>query len=835
MTICFMAGILRKSFKLPEAKVHYAPTLDFHTEHIRIELGIDFEKRSIAGSTTLDIVPVRAGIKSAKFDAVELNVTSVTVDGAPSGFDYDNEVLEVPLVRQTARHSVRIEYDAIPRDGVFFTAPDKEHPDKAVQAWSHNEAEAARHWFPCHDHPGDRATSELILTVPREFRVISNGRLLSSEIHGETATYHWREDVPHSTYLTSFVAAKLSVIEEDMDGIKIRYNFPESKKGDVMKYFGETPKIVRILGELVGMKYPYEKYDNTTVEDFIAGGEENIDATTYAMNYYPDTSSEDDFATTYSVPHQGAVSLVAHETAHMWFGDLVTCADWPHAWLNEGFATYFELLYMEKTRGIDHMRWELSSRVGVYFEEDEGEYRRPIVEREYVWPDDIFDGHLYPKAAAMLHELRFMVGDEAFFRGVSSYLKAFARSTAETSDFRKAMEKASGLQLEEFFEQAFYKKGYPEFEVGYAWDDAAKTATLRVKQVQRTEDGTPLFKLPCEVVFYISGERRVFNVIVEGADQTLTFALPSKPDIVEFDPRQWLLKRVKFDKTLDLLLNQLAGSQDASSRAEAATALGKTRSERAIQGLKQAAMEDGFWHVQSCALKALGDMGTPAALEALLGAGVPANRRSRRGLAAALGNFADERARKQLIVLLRDDQSPYVRCDAAIALAKSWPDGALPYLKAAMAVHTVNETLAEACLAAMGKLKDPEVNEMLLDSLRYGKPARVRVGAMKGIKERGRILDEEVPVIKEIILGDKEFRVKQQAVESLVKPLGDTRFLEVMHEASEKEILKPIRRKALETYHELAASAESMTALSKLREEVDQLKEENKRLAGGGP
>ena len=207
-----MAGILRKSFKLPEAKAHYAPTLDFHTEHIKIELGIDFEKRSISGTTTLEIVPVRAGIKSAQFDAVELNVKSVSVDGTPAEFEYDNEVLEVPLVRQTARHTVRIEYDAIPRDGVFFTAPDKEHPDKEVQAWSHNEAEAARHWFPCHDHPGDRATSELILTVPKEFRVISNGRLLSSESHGGTATYHWREDVPHSTFLSLLGAANLSVI-----------------------------------------------------------------------------------------------------------------------------------------------------------------------------------------------------------------------------------------------------------------------------------------------------------------------------------------------------------------------------------------------------------------------------------------------------------------------------------------------------------------------------------------------------------------------------------------------------------------------------------------------
>jgi len=457
-----------------------------------------------------------------------------------------------------------------------------------------------------------------------------------------------------------------------------------------------------------------------------------------------------------------------------------------------------------------------------------------IVNLKLDLPDDIFDAHLYPKAAAMLHELRFIMGDGAFFRGIRAYSEEFARSTVETYDFRKSMEKASGLQLEEFFEQAFYKKGYPEFDVDYAWDDAAKTGTLRVKQVQQTEDGTPVFKLRCEVVFYVSGERRVFNVLLDGADQTLTFALQAKPAIVEFDPRSWLLKKVKFEKTLDLLLNQLSGSEDASSRAEAATALGKMRSDKAIQGLKQAAEKEQFWHVKSCALRGLGDIGTPAALEALLEINPPANRMARRGLATALGTFTDPRAYELLLNLLKNDESPYVRCDAALSLAKAWPEGALPLLKEAMSVHTVNETLAEACLAAMGKLKAQEANGIILASLRYGNPTRVRIGAMKAIKERGRILDDEVPIIKEIILGDKEFRVRQQAVESLVKPLGDTKFVEVMLEASKKERLKPVRRKALETYHELAASAETSATLSKLKAEVEQLKEENRRLVGAG-
>ena len=480
------------------------------------------------------------------------------------------------------------------------------------------------------------------------------------------------------------------------------------------------------------------------------------------------------------------------------------------------------------------MRWEFASRLGVYFDEDEEEYRRPIVERSYVWPDDLFDAHLYPKAAAMLHELRFIMGDEAFFKGIHAYITAFARSNAETYDFRKVMEKSSGQQLEEFFEQAFYKPGYPEFEVSYAWDDEAKVTSLNVKQVQRTEDGTPVFKLPCEIVFYVSGERRVFRVLLDSAQQTLAFSLPSAPSIVEFDPCSWLLKKVKFDKTRVLLLNQLERSQDASSRAEAATALGKMKSEEVIQGLKVAASTDPFWHVRACAFKALGEISTESALDAVLGAGVPSDRKTRRGMAAALGNYTEQRARDILVRLLGSDESPYVRCEAALSLAKAWPEGAFPHLKEGMSYRFGHDTVGEACIAAMGKLKDEEAKKAIIGALSYGRPTRVRIGATKAIKERGSILDEEVPVLKEMMRGDKEWRLRLQAVNELIRPLKDTRFVADVLYVSQRDNNKTIRRKALETYHELTAVAESSAALTKLRTEVEQLKEENKRLAAAG-
>lgn len=826
-----MVARTHKSFHLPESSLHYPPRRDFRTIHVKIELDVDFQKKSLAGACTLEIEPIRADLSNVRFDAVEMNVRGVDVDGTPAKFSYDGSALEVELDKGGKTRLVKIEYDTAPRDGVYFVAPDKEHPEKEVQAWTHTEAEASRYWFPCHDHPADRSSSEVILTVPKEFRVISNGKLVSAHQKGERATFHWREDKPHSCYLTSFVVGKFGEITQEGDGVKLNYNFPEKSREDVLRYFGETPKMMEVLHDLTGMKFPYEKYDQTTVYDFVAGGEENFNATTMAMYYYHDAASAEDFQVSYSTPHMNAVDLVAHELAHQWFGDLVTCADWAHAWLNEGFATYFQALYLERTTGVDQTRWDMYLRTRDYFEEDATQYRRPIVERDYVWPDDVFDSHLYPKAGAMLHELRFIMGDSSFFKGISSYLKKYAYNVADTDDFRKCMEEVSGLSLQEFFEQAFFKPGHPEFGVSYMWDENAKSATLRVRQTQDTANGTPIFKLPCEIVFYVDGKRVVHNVMLDAADQTLTFSLPSRPSVVEFDPRSWLLKEVKFEKGLELLLNQLEQSQDAWSRAEAAVGLGKLRSNMGVPSLKDAAMREQFWHVRASALKALGEIGSPEALTAILECGQPTNRRVRRAFAEALGNYKVEKARGLLVELLLKDESPYVRCEAALALAKAWPEGALANLKEAMKHPTPNETLGEACLDAMGKLKNDEVNNIIMDSLAYGKPSRVKIGAMKAIKGRGFIRDDEVPVIKEIIMHDKEFRVRNHAVNDLVRALEDRRFIDTIRMAAETDQQLKVRRKALETYYELVAAQVHSSALSKLRAEVEELKEENRKLS----
>ena len=181
-----------RSFRLPESRPHYAPSKEFRTLHRKIELSVDFQKRSITGSCTLDVEPIGSGLKTAHIDACELEIQSCTVDGAKVEFGYDNAVLAVPLPGKVGPHSVSVAYSASPKEGLYFTGPDAEHPEKEVQAWTHSEPEAARFWYPCHDHPSDKASSEMVIRVPKGFRVISNGKLLSTKDEGESVVFHWK-------------------------------------------------------------------------------------------------------------------------------------------------------------------------------------------------------------------------------------------------------------------------------------------------------------------------------------------------------------------------------------------------------------------------------------------------------------------------------------------------------------------------------------------------------------------------------------------------------------------------------------------------------------------
>lgn len=829
----------RGPFHIPGSSRHLPPGKEFRSEHIVIQLRVDLEKRQISGACKTRLVPIREGLRTLHLDARELRITGLTLDGTRVPFEHDGATLSIspPGPLATAPHELRVEYSAEPRQGVHFISPEKEFPAKPLQAWTQGEPEFSRYWYPCHDHPDDKGTSEMIVTVPKGFLAISNGRLVSREEADGWETFHWREDVPHSSYLNSFVVGKFGVIEGEASGVPLQYYFPEAKRGDAMRLFGLTPDMLKVFESLTRTKYPFEKYSQVAVHDFVVGGMENVSATTLTDTRFPDERSEEDYAARYSRPDRNHIELVAHELAHMWFGDLVTARHWSHLWLNEGFATYFQALYTREKFGEDEFRHDMLAKADSYFEEDESMYRRAIVDDVYVYADDVFDSYAYEKAAWMIHQLRYILGDEVFFDATSEYLRRYARSNADTHDYMRVLEEKSGVSLERYFEQAFFRAGHPEFEVSYSWDDVTRTAEVTVKQVQKTDETTPVFSLPCDIAFYIpgapgaarTGGRQVKRVSLGSKEEKFHFELPWKPSIVEFDPEERLLKRLRFEKPVSMLLSQLEASADASSRRRAAEGLSAFRgTPEVIEALAKAARrENQHFSVGAEAARSLGKIGSRDALDALLGLTGLKSRRVRRAVVAALGEFKEERVSKPLVAALRGDDSPYVRCQAALSYGKARLRDSFEVITSAVGTPSPEDAVTEACLEALGYLKDPRVRQYLRGRLPYGTPTRVRAGALKGISRLGWLEEEDVPVFRELLREDKEYSIRAQVLE-VVSTLLDRRLLSEVREAAERDVDPRVRRRAMEVALRLEDATSMPRALSEVREDIERVRAEGR-------
>ncbi|MDZ4278109.1 MAG: M1 family aminopeptidase, partial [Dehalococcoidia bacterium] len=604
----------QRPFALPGDKPHYARDRLVDVRHIRLEISIDSEAKRIEGTARTTFAPINDGLSHVEFDAAELEIRGVRLDGpATAGrrgelpFSYDGAKLRIDLGegRKAGEElTTEVSYAASPRRGLYFVGPDEAYPDKPLQVWSQGQDEDSRHWFPCVDFPNEMATSEVLVTVPKPLTAVSNGELVETAEDGDRRAFHWRQSQPHVAYLISVAAGDFAEITEDVDGVPVpvpvQYYVAKGREEDARRALDRTPEMVRFFSERLGMPYPYAKYAQVCVADFIFGGMENVSATTLT-----DTVLHDERAH----PEMGDAcdSLVAHELAHQWFGDLLTCRDWAHGWLNEGFATYFDALFTEHKDGVDRFRYVMQGEAEIYMRDDARRYRRPIVSNTYNEPIDLFDRQFYEKGAWVLHMLRFDLGDELFWKAVRHYAQKHQGGNVTTPDLQRAIEEATGRNMDAFFEQWVYGAGHPNLNVGFEWDEDAKQAKLTVKQTQSTEHNTAeVFRTPVEVDFGLDGSNQSFRVRLSEREQSFYFPLPERPKMVRFDPGGRLLKTVEFKRSADMLLEQLKHDDDVLGRGDAAKELAKLGTQQAVDALKEAVLGDSFWGVQAEAAKALG-------------------------------------------------------------------------------------------------------------------------------------------------------------------------------------------------------------------------------------
>ncbi|MBI3288217.1 MAG: M1 family metallopeptidase, partial [Elusimicrobia bacterium] len=589
----------------------YAPDRPFDTVDVQLELDVDLKARRLKGFCRTTIAPRRAGIRKLSFDAIALKVSSVKIDGKPARWTPESPKLHVTAaaaLTEGAQYTIAVAYSvADPEAGLHFVRPGPHAPDNPVQMWSQSQPEDARRWFPCHDAPGEKATSEVIARVPKGFRAVSNGILVEHSVSGARETWHWRMDRPHSIYLISLAVGKFSEVSDEWDGIPLLYYCEKGREADARRGFAKTAAAMRILSEKTGVRYPYPRYAQVAVAEY-PGGMEHTTATTQTDACLLDKQA--------SLDHD-LDTLVAHELAHQWFGDLVTCAEWPHAWLNEGFATYSEVVFLEADRGHDEALYELLQNRRAYLDEESGRYRRAIVCRTYRDPWTIFDRHLYEKGCWVLRMLHLKLGDEPFWKGVGHWLRKHQDGTVETQDLVAAFEEATGKNLQFFFDQWVYREGHPSLRLRWAWDKRTRRGELHVRQNQDVSASAPAYRLRARIRVIGRGWTRDFVETIDAKEHRFVWTLPGEPLDVEFDPDLELLASIAIDKPHAMWRRQLQAGKTCTSRALAAQAVARWGGERAVLDLEAAAKRETFWGAAAEVVSALGSVRAHAALPAL--------------------------------------------------------------------------------------------------------------------------------------------------------------------------------------------------------------------------
>ena len=509
----------------------YAPDRAFDALHIFLDLDVDLRRKSLSGTCTTTVRARRSGVRRLDFNAVGLKVAKALVDGKPARFSHKNGKLTVVLAKElseSAETKVTATYKVInPEAGLHFVR-------EPAQMWSQSQPEDARRWFPCHDSPHAKATSEIRARVPAGYRAVSNGVLVEHETSAGRETWHWKMDRPHSIYLITLVVGVFSEIVEEWDGIPVVYYCEKGREADARRGFAKTAKALKFFSEKTGVRYPYPRYAQVAVAEY-PGGMEHTTCTTQTDACLIDKRA--------ALDHDLDL-LVAHELAHQWFGDLVTCAEWPHAWLNEGFATYFEVLFQDHDKGRDEAEYELLGNARVYFDEETRRYRRAIVCRTYMDPWTIFDRHLYEKGCWVLHMLRHDLGDELWWKAVGHYLRKHQDASVQTQDLVVAVEEATGRNMQGFFDQWVYRSGHPVLRSRWSYDPKTKKGSFWLMQTQPIDDSHPAFRFGAHVRVTGRGWVRDFHEDVNAKEHRFGWKLPGEPLNVEFDPELRLLKKI---------------------------------------------------------------------------------------------------------------------------------------------------------------------------------------------------------------------------------------------------------------------------------------------------
>ncbi len=570
---------------VPEERIYNASRTKYHDlMHTRLDVNFDWKQQRLNGEALLKLKPWFYPSNELVLDAKGmdiLQVAMVTETGKKNlTWTYDSLQITIALDKTYDRktpYEIYIKYTAKPNElkaggsaaitsdkGLYFINPDSTEKAKPTQIWTQGETEASSCWFPTIDSPNERNTQEIYITVEDKYKTLSNGELVYSNFNANgTRTDYWNLDLPHAPYLAMMAIGNFTVARD-------KWTRPDGKEMIVDYYvepefgqyafdiFGNTPEMISFYSEVLDYPYPWSKYSQVVVRDYVSGAMENTTATVHGefLN-----------ATRRDLLDGNNEAIIAHELFHQWFGDIVTCESWSNLPLNESFATYGEYLWFEHKYGKDAAEEHGYNSMNGYFAESRAK-KVDLIRFDYDQREDMFDGHSYNKGGRVLHMLRNVVGDEAFFASLSKYLKDNAYHDVEIHHLRLAFEAVTGQDLNWFFNQWFLDNGHPSLTINYNYSDSLGIQEVIIKQEQDLSE-YPLFRLPMAIDIWHGDEKVRHNVVMTESEQIFSFPVNSQPDLVNVDADKVLLAKKRDRRNPESYNHQFYHAQTYLDRIEA--------------------------------------------------------------------------------------------------------------------------------------------------------------------------------------------------------------------------------------------------------------------------
>jgi len=595
----------------PKVREIYNPSNTILTDlvHTKLEVSFNWNESQLNGKATITAKPHFYESDELVLDAKGMDILKVQMNGADLNYTYNDALkLNIDLGRvykSSEQYTISIEYVSKPDElemggssaitgdkGLYFINPKGEEKNKMPQIWTQGETQANSVWFPTIDSPNAKTTQEIYITVEDKYVTLSNGDLVSSKKNKDgTRTDYWKQDLPHAPYLFMMAIGEYSIVKDSYtkkDGSKIEVNYyvePEHKE-DARGIFGETPNMIGYFSELLDLEYPWDKYNQVVVRDYVSGAMENTGAVIFGEYVYKDKEDLLD---------GNDQSTIAHELFHHWFGDLVTCESWANLPLNESFANYSQYLWDEYRYGMDEADYQAEMEADGYFQSASYQGYHDLIWFDHFDKEDMFDGHSYNKGGRILHMLRSYLGDEAFFKGLNNYLTTNKYKAAEFHHLRLAFEEVSGEDLNWFFNQWFLGKGHLILFTDYEVTDD-QTILFKVKQRQNIED-FPIYKIPTQVLIWSGDEVVVHDIVIDELEQEFELSYSGEIKNIQIDPKQDLLAKIYEEKSADEFRHQFYNSKAYKSRIVGLRRASKSNTVE-TQNLLSDALDDPFWNIR---------------------------------------------------------------------------------------------------------------------------------------------------------------------------------------------------------------------------------------------